>query len=171
MRSPLGMCRTGLSAAAALVLLTACGGSGDEKSDSAASSAPTTSASETSADAAGSQFCTEAAGVQQRVGATFSGGSDPASLPKVLQEAATQIRAIEPPEELADDWTSFADGIEKIAEAAQIDFNDKAAVAKFQQQVGQLQQQYGGAFTNVQNYLTDQCGFTESPPETSAPTS
>jgi hypothetical protein len=171
MRPPLRLCRTGLSAAAALVLLTACGGSGNGKSDSAASSAPTTSASETSADAAGSQFCTEAAAVQQRVGATFSGGSDPASLPKVLQEAATQIRAIEPPDELADDWTSFADGIEEIAKAAQVDFNDQAAVATFQQQVGQLQQKYGAAFTDVQKYLTDQCGFSESPTETSAPTS
>lgn len=171
MRTSLRLCRTGLSAAAALVLLTACGGSGDEKSDSAASSAPTTSASETSADAAGSQFCTEAAAVQQRIGATFSGGSDPASLPKVLQEAATQIRAIEPPAELADDWTSFADGIEEIAKAAQVDFNDQAAVATFQQQVGQLQQKYGAAFTDVQKYLTDQCGFSESPTETSAPTS
>lgn len=171
MRTSLRLCRTGLSAAAALVLLTACGGSGDKKSDSAASSAPTTSASETSADAAGSQFCTEAAAVQQRIGATFSGGSDPASLPKVLQEAATQIRAIEPPDELSDDWTSFADGIEEIAKAAQVDFHDQAAVAKFQQQVGQLQQQYGAAFTNVQKYLTDKCGFSESPTATSAPTS
>jgi hypothetical protein len=171
MRPPVRLCRTGLSAAAALVLLTACGGSGDEKSDSAASSAPTTSASESSADAAGSPFCTEAAAVQQRVGATFSGGSDPATLPKVLQEAATQIRAIEPPDELADDWTSFADGIEQIAKAAKINFDDQAAVATFRQQVGQLQQQYGEAFTNVQNYLTDDCGFTESPTETSAPTS
>jgi hypothetical protein len=154
MRPPLRLCRAGLSAAAALVLLTACGGSGNEKSD-----------------AAGSQFCTEAAAVQQRVGATFSGGSDPASLPKVLQEAATQIRAIEPPDELAADWTSFADGIEEIAKAAQVDFNDQAAVATFQQQVGQLQQKYGAAFTDVQKYLTDQCGFSESPTETSAPTS
>ena len=54
----------------------------------------------------------------------------------MLQEAATQIRAIEPPDELADDWTSFADGIEEIAKAAQVDFHDQAAVAKFQQQVG-----------------------------------
>jgi uncharacterized phage infection (PIP) family protein YhgE len=169
MRSPLRRCRTGLAAAAALVLLTACGGSDDQKASSSASSEPTTSASETSADAA--EFCTQAAAVQQRIASTFSGSSDPASLPKVLQEAATQIRAIRPPDELTADWTSFADGIEEIAKAAQVDFKDQAAVAKFRQQVGQLQQKYGGAFTNVQNYLTDQCGFSENPTETSAPTS
>ena len=171
MRSPLRLCRTGLAAAAALVLLTACGGSDDEKASSSASSEPTTSASETSADTAGSEFCTQAAAVQQRVAATFSSSSDPASLPQVLQEAATQIRAIEPPDELTADWTSFADGIEQIASAAQIDFKDQAAVATFQQKAGALQQQYGSAFTNVENYLRDQCGFTDSPTETSAPTS
>src|SRR5215218_1532218 len=140
MRSPLRLGRTGLSVAAALVLLTACGGSGDEDKDASAATESTTtsSAPESSADAGSSEFCTQAAAVQERVGATFSGGSDPANLPQVLQEAATQIRAIEAPDELADDWTAFADGIEKIAGAAQIDFNDQAAVATFQQQATQL---------------------------------
>ena len=169
MHRPLPLCRTGLSVAAALVLLTACGGSGDDNASSSASSS--TSASETTAAQGSSEFCTQAAAVEDRISATFGGQSDPATLPDVLNEAATEIRAIDPPQELADDWTSFADGIEQIAKAAQVDFHDQAAVAKFQQQVRQLQQQYGGAFTNVQNYLTDQCGFSESPTGTPAPTS
>jgi hypothetical protein len=170
MRTSLAACRAGLSGAAALALLTACGGSDDTHSSTGGAST-TTSASATTANASTSEFCTQAAAVQQRVGATFSGGSDPATLPKVLQEAATQIRAIDPPAELATDWTSFADGIEKIAAAAKIDFNDQAAVATFQQKAGALQQQYGTAFAHVESYLTDTCGFTDSPTETSAPTS
>jgi hypothetical protein len=155
--------------AAALVLLTACGGSGDDNASSSASSS--TSASETTAAQGSSEFCTQAAAVEDRVTATFSGQSDPARLPDVLHEAATEIRAIDPPQELADDWTSFADGIEQISTAAKIDFNDKAAVATFQQKAAELQQKYGTAFTNVENYLTEECGLTESPTETSAPTS
>jgi ABC-type phosphate transport system substrate-binding protein len=167
----LPVCRAGLSAAAALVLLTACGGSGNDDNASSASSTTTSSASETSADAAGSDFCTAAAGVQDRVGATFSGTSDPSSLPDVLQAAATEIRAIDPPPELSADWKNFATGIEQIAAAAKIDFKDQAAVAKFQQQAAALQQQFGTSFTNVEKYLSSKCGLTGTPTETSAPTS
>jgi len=172
MRSSLTVCRTGLSAAAAFVLLTACGG-GDSKGSSASaeSTTPSSAAEKTTAAAAGSDFCKQAAAVQERVGATFTGSSDPATLPAVLKEAAGQIRAIDPPAKLASDWKSFADGIEQIASAAKIDFNDQAAVATFQQKAGALQQQYGPAFTNVDNYLRDQCGFTDAPTQTSAPTS
>src|SRR3954470_12607217 len=133
MRSALTVCRTGLCAAAALVVLTACGGGDSNDSSASAKSTTASSTSETTAGASSSEFCSQAAAVQERVGATFSGGSDPTTLPAVLQEAATQIRAIDPPEELASDWTSFADGIEQIASAAKIDFNDQAAVATFRQ--------------------------------------
>ncbi|MCW2637099.1 MAG: exported protein of unknown function [Blastococcus sp.] len=165
------MCRTGLPATAALVLLTACGGSGNADKQSSATEKTTSSASETSAAAAGSDFCTAAAGVQERVGATFSGSSDPNSLPDVLQAAASEIRGIEPPEEIAADWTNFADGIEQIAAAAQVDFNDQAAVATFQQQAAALQQKFGTSFTKVETYLSDQCGLTGEPTGTTAPTS
>src|SRR3954451_10728284 len=171
MRSTLTVCRTGLSAAAALVVLTACGGGDSNDSSAAGKSTTPSSASQTTAAASGSEFCSQAAAVQQRVGATFSGSSDPTTLPSVLQEAATQIRAIDPPEEIASDWISFAEGIEQIASAAKIDFNDQAAVATFRQKVGALQQQYGAAFTNVETYLRDECGITGTPTETSAPPS
>src|SRR4051812_29831557 len=114
MRSSLTVWRTGLSAAAAFVLLTACGG-GDSKDSSASgqSTTPSSASQTTTADAAGSDFCKQAAAVQERVGATFTGSSDPANLPAVLKEAASQIRAIDPPAEIASDWKSFADGIEQ----------------------------------------------------------
>jgi hypothetical protein len=169
MRRTLTACRNGLSVAAAAVLLTACGGSDDDNSSSS-SSATGSSAAETSADAAASEFCTQAAAVEERISSTFTGQSDPSTLPTVLQEATAEIRAIEPPEELASDWTTFADGVEQIAAAAQIDFSDPQALAAFQQQVGVLQTQYGTAFTNVQTYLAQECELT-APTEPAAPTS
>jgi hypothetical protein len=171
MRRTLTVCRHGLSVAAAAVLLTACGGSGDSNSAASGSSATSSSSSESSADAAGSEFCTQAAAVQERVGATFNGESDPSTLPTVLQEAAQEIRAVDPPEELKSDWTTFADGIEQIGAAAQVDFNDQSAVAGFQQKVAELQQQYGPAFTNVETYLSDKCGLGGTSTESASPTS
>jgi hypothetical protein len=152
MRRTLTVCRTGLSVAAAAVLLSACGGSGDENS-------------------AGSDFCGQAAAVQEHVGATFNSESDPSTLPTVLHKAAQRIRAIDPPAELTSDWTTFADGIEQIATAAQVDFKDPNAVAGFQQKVNELQQRYGGAFTNVENYLTDSCGLGGAPTGSASPSS
>jgi hypothetical protein len=162
--------RRTLTTAAALVLLTACGGT-DEDDAASSSGEATTSASETTAAPASSEFCTQAGAVQSRLAATFGEQTDRAQLPQVLQEAATEIRAIEPPTELAGDWGAFADGVEQIATAAQIDFDDPAAVANFQQEAAAAQQQYGTAFTHVTSYLTQECGLVEAPTETSAPTS
>jgi ABC-type phosphate transport system substrate-binding protein len=171
MRRTLTVCRHGLSVAAAVALLTACGGSGDSNSAASESSPTGSSASESSADAAGSEFCTQAAAVQERVAATFNGQSDPSTLPTTLQEAAKEIRAVDPPEELKSDWTGFADGIEQIAAAARVDFNDPNAVAAFQQKVADLQQQYGPAFSNVEKYLSEKCGLGGTPSGSAAPSS
>ena len=174
MRRSLTVCRSGLSAAAALVLLTACGGSDgdDAASPASSSSAAETSASEESAGAADSEFCTDAADLQDQISSTFTGQSDPNTLPTVLQSAAEQIRQIEPPAELEADWTTFGDGIEQVAAAAaQVDFNDPNAVTAFQQQVGGLQASFGEAFTNVGNYLSEECGIGTDAVDPAAPTS
>jgi uncharacterized alpha-E superfamily protein len=162
--------RTGLSVAAALVLLTACGGS--DKGNSASSSTKAgSSASETSAQAAGSEFCTKAAAIQSSVTSAVTDQSNPASIQQGLQAAVTQIRAIDPPSEIASDWSALADGVEKLAAAfANVDFNDQAAVASFQQTATQLETQLSGASTNVEKYLSEKCGLTLST-ESAAPTS
>jgi hypothetical protein len=170
MRRTVPACCSGFSVAAAAVLLTACGGSDDSASpgSSASSSSAATSSATSSASAADSQFCRDAAAVEQHVGAATSGESDPSSLPTVLDQVVQEIRGIEPPAELESDWRSFADGIEQIAVAANVDLNDPAAVATFQQKVAALEQQYGTAFSNVQTYLADTCGLTG---QTTAPAS
>jgi hypothetical protein len=167
MRRILPACRTGLSVVAAVVLLTACGGSdGNEAAPSASRSSAASSAPQ-----ADSEFCTEAASIQERIGATFD-ESDPSSLSQVLREGAAEIRAIEAPPEIADDWNTLADGFEQIATAlADVDLNDPAAQQSLQAQLGQLQTELTTASANVQKYLTEECGIELDPSETAAPTS
>ncbi len=158
MHRSLATCRAGLSVAAALVLLTACGGSDEESSASgAASSSPAAPSTEESAD---SGFCTEAASIQERLQATVTQQSDPTRLPQILDEAATEIRAVEAPEEIAADWTALADGVERFSDAiAGIDFADPNALSTLEQQLTPLQQELDTASTNVATYLRDECGI------------
>jgi hypothetical protein len=165
MSRTLTACRTGLSVAAAVVLLTACGGSDSNDAESSASS----STAESSAPQAGSEFCTEAATIEERIGSTFD-SQDPTALAQAAQEAAAEIRAIEPPDEIADDWAALASGVEQIGQAlSAIDFNDPNALATFQEQIGQLQTDLTTASNNVQTYLAEECGI--EPSESAAPTS
>jgi hypothetical protein len=170
MRRTLTAYRTGISVAAALVLLTACGGSDD--GNDAAASGSSSSAAESSAPEEGSPFCTEASTIQERIDTTLNSQSDPAALPEALQEAAAEIRAIEPPDEIASDWEALAGGVEQIAAAfSSIDFNDPNALATFQEQIGQLQSELATASSNVQTYLAEECGIEIEEPEPAAPTS
>jgi hypothetical protein len=158
-------CRTGLSVAAAVALLSACGGS--DSNDAASRSS-----AESSAPQADSAFCREAATIQERIDATLSARSDSSALPQALQQAANDIRNIEPPAEIAEDWEALAGGLEQIAEAfGSIDFNDPSALPSFQEQMGQLQTELGTASTNVRTYLADECGIEFEPTQTASPTS
>ena len=170
MRRTLPGFRSGLTVAAALVLLTACSGSKDDTSASS-SSTTSSSATETTAAAAGSEFCTQAATIASSVGSAVSDQSDPASIKQALDMAVAKIRGIDPPSEIASDWTALADGVEQLATAfANVDFTDQAAVASFQQTASGLEAQLSGASTNVQNYLKDKCGLSV-PTESASPTS
>jgi len=166
MRRTLNVFRTALPVAAATLLLTACGGSGDDDAASSAS-ATSSSAAETSADEAGSEFCVKAAGIEDTIGTALNDQADPTTIPDALHAAAAEIRGIEPPDEIATDWTALAGGVEQIATAfGNVDFSDPNALATFEQQVQQLETQLAGASTNVQTYLAEHCGLG-----TAAPTS
>jgi hypothetical protein len=170
MRRTLPGYRTGLSVAAALVLLTACSGSKNGTSASSSTKA-SSSASETTAAEAGSEFCTQAAGLASSLGSAVADQSNPAAAEQGLQAALTAIRAIHPPSEIASDWSALASGLEQLATAAaNVNFSDQAAVASFEQTVSGLESQLNGASTNVENYLRDKCGLT-APSESASPTS
>jgi hypothetical protein len=171
MRRTLTLCRTGLSVAAAVVLLSACGGSGDDTSASSSSSARS-SASPTSATAADAEFCTQAASTLGRIEPAFTGAqNDPAQLATVLQQAAEQVRGIQPPSEISADWSKLADGIEQFAQAfASVNPGDPASQSALQQRTQQIIGSLTTSATAVQTYLGQKCGL-QTPTGTAAPTS
>ena len=160
-----------LPAAAALVLLSGCGESADEE---AAVPAEETAAGETTGSTeaqADSEFCTEAASIQERMTGSADAAGDPAQLPQIFREAAREIRAIEPPEELVQDWSALADGAEEFATTLEgVDFTDPNALATLEQELAPLEQELNSASTNVQAYLAQECGLG-GPTEEAAPSS
>jgi hypothetical protein len=173
MRRSLTMCRNGVAVAASLVLLTACSGSDDGGDSTSADS--TSSSSESSAggdvDADTARFCAEAASIQDSVGDTLSDPTQQGSLAEAMQQAADAIRGIDPPEEIAADWATLADGADQIAAVfADLDPNDPAALEELQTQLGGLTAELEGASANIEAYLADECGITPEP-DPAAPTS
>jgi hypothetical protein len=160
-----------LPAVTALALLAGCSGSEDEQpaaTSEQTSAAATTTEAEESAD---SEFCAEATTIQERITGSADAAGDPSQLVQVFREAAQQIRAIEPPQELAQDWSALAEGAEQFATTLQdVDFSDPNALATLQERLAPLEQELTAASTNVQNYLVEECGMVV-PTEESAPTS
>jgi hypothetical protein len=147
-----------LVAATAAVLLTACGGDQEPAADaSATSSAAGTEASESSASSGGSDFCTQAAGIDQRVESALSGveGADP-SVSDALRQISEELRTMEPPEAIASDWEALAGGLDRMAAAfTDLDITDADSVAALEAAEGDL----STASDNVETYLREECGI------------
>jgi hypothetical protein len=167
-RRTLSLSRAGVAGAAAVVLLAACGGDGGESAtDSpATASAAESSAAETTAASGAEDFCTQAAGIDERVDSALSdlGGDEP-SVPDAFRRAAEEVRAIDAPGEIATDWEALAGGLDRIGDAlSNIDITDPESLATLEDVEGDL----STASTNVENYLRDECGIDT--PESAAPT-
>ncbi len=149
----------GMSATAAVLLLTACSGGSDDESAASSTSAAPSSAAESSSAApeSGSGFCTEAQTALSEFSSSVGAAQDPAQAEVQFRQAAEEIRGIEPPSEIADDWNALADGLEKIAGtvAGATSSNDSEAAAQFTAQVQDLQQ----SATGVATYLQAECGI------------
>ena len=168
MRRTLSLSRAGVAGAAAVVLLAACGGDGGESAtDSPATASPAeSSAAETTAASGAEDFCTQAAGIDERVDSALSdlGGDEP-SVPDAFRRAAEEVRAIDAPGEIATDWEALAGGLDRIGDAlSNIDITDPESLATLEDVEGDL----STASTNVENYLRDECGIDT--PESAAPT-
>lgn len=174
--------RSALTAVAAVALLTACGGGGGED-DSAASSSSSPASSSSSAPGSGAPetappppelpagFCTDAAGILQRLQAGFS-NTDPSAAAQGLQQAADEMRALAAPEEIAADWTALADGAERLAGAyAVVDFNDPESRQTFEQDVTEIQQSLLTPGARVEGYLQNECGIPPGGGSSAAPAS
>jgi hypothetical protein len=154
MRRVMGLCRAGIAGGAAIVLLTACGG-GSSSESSATTTAAGGSAEETTASG-DSDFCARAADIDQRVDAALSDLGDDPSIADAFRELGEELRAIEPPEEIAADWQTQADGLDQIADAlADLDITDPEALARLEEITNDL----STASDNVETYLRDECGL------------
>ena len=182
MRRTLTLSRAALPMAVAVAMLTAC--SGD--SDTPDTASPETSEAEIDpetepetdpeadpeAPEAGSEFCTQAADLPNELEEAFSAQTDPSQAGLAFQQAADAVRGIEPPEEISTDWAALSDGLERYAELFNsLDLTDPSAAATLQAEGQELATQLQEAGTNVETYLTEQCGIDAGSEETAAPPS
>jgi hypothetical protein len=155
MRRSLSFCRAGVTGAAAVVLFAACGGgSATDSSATAATAAGTTP------ESGQGDFCTQAAGLDERVDSALSdAGEDDPSVPDAFRQIATELRGIEAPDEIAADWEQLAGGLDRMADAfADFDVTDPDSLATLDEVEGDL----STASSSVENYLRDECGIDTS---------
>ncbi|SDD49143.1 hypothetical protein SAMN05660690_4357 [Geodermatophilus telluris] len=138
----------------AVVLLSACGGDGGEPAGEPAASQGAAAAGTTTSG--GSDFCAQAAGIDERVEAALTDLGDDASLSDTMRELGTDLRSVEAPAPIAGDWTALADGLDQLAGAlAEVDLTDPGSLAALDQLEGDLDT----ASANVDTYLREECGI------------
>jgi hypothetical protein len=151
--------RAGVAGASVVLLLTACGGNGGrsatdppDRTDSVAAeaSAPT-------AASGAPAFCSQAAGIDQRVDAALADrDGDVPSLPEVFRQIAGELRDIAAPAQIASDWEELAGGLDRMADAfADVDITDLDSLDALDHAEADLAE----ASTGVERYLDDECGI------------
>jgi hypothetical protein len=149
--------RAALAGAAAVLLLAACdGGGGSTAADPPASPGAGDSSGATVA-AGASEFCSRAAGIDQRVDAALSDlDDDIPSLPEVFRQIADELRDITAPAEITAEWQGMATGLDGMADAfADFDITDLDSLDALDRAEGALTE----ASTDVERYLSDECGL------------
>lgn len=143
-------CRAGVAGAAVAVLLVACGGgSGSSGSDGDSGGAD-------AGAAANSDFCDQAGDIDARVDEALSQLDEGGSVSEAIHASADELRAIEPPEAIATEWTALVDGLDQIADAlADLDITDADSVAA----LDDIGTRLSTAGDKVENYLQDECGI------------
>ena len=121
------------------------------------SSTAESEAAGTSAAGGQDDFCTQAAGIDERVDTALSDlEADDPSVAEAFGQVATELRGIEPPEAIASDWEALAGGLDDMATAfADFDLTDPDTLAALEAAEGELT----SASDNVETYLRDECGI------------
>jgi hypothetical protein len=144
------ICRTVLAAAGVGLLLTGCGGGNSDSGAAAATAAP-----DSTAPSGDTDFCDRAAGIDDRVDAAVS-GLDEDSIPDAFRQLTVELRAIDAPAAIADDWETMAAGLDRMADAlADFDITDLSTLEALDDAEGDLT----AAGDRVDTYLRDQCGI------------
>ena len=151
-----------LSATAAVLLLVACGGGSEEDGAAPQTTAEASSpAAETGeAPEADSDFCTKAQGIAERMNTLFTDSSDPRAVSEKLRSLSEDFRAVEPPEEIAADWTALADSFEEVATAFEgIDLADPEQAAELEARLQGLEAPLETSGPRLETYLAQECGI------------
>ncbi|HEY0125822.1 MAG TPA: hypothetical protein VGB58_01650 [Blastococcus sp.] len=141
---------------AVVLSLAACGG-GDDDSSTSANTSASADATESASASGETDFCTQAAGMDQRVESAMSGleGDDP-SVADAFRQIAEELRAMDPPEQIASDWDAMAAGLDRMADAfADFDITDPDSLTALEEAEGDL----STAGSNVETYLREECGI------------
>ena len=176
MRAPATLLKAGLTATAALLVLTACGGSDDEAAGAAASSAPASSSAPSTAatsssaapsssaaasggsdDPAVQAFCDQAGTALTQVSSSLS-GSDPAAVGPALEQAVTDLEAVQAPAEISADWDQAKKLFAGLRDAVNgADLNTPEGQATAQKAATDLAAQSQDAQTNLETWVSANC--------------
>lgn len=157
---------------AAVVLLAGCGGGGSAPSAASTTTATSSSAASTSAaPLAQTPFCQQSSEALAELAPAFSSNkSDPSKLAPILQKAADQVSAIQPPVAIAADWKTLAGSLAEFASSYRdVNPQDPASASAFAQRTATLLASLGTAAGHVETYLATNCGLTAPTPLPAAP--
>jgi hypothetical protein len=147
--------RAALLSAATVTVLAGCGSGGGYGSDSSA----TTGAAEagTTGAAGDSEFCTRAAGIDQRVEDGLDGLDDrDPSVADAFRQLADELRGLDAPEAISADLAAMGDGLDRMADAVEdIDITDPATLTALDDAEGNLSE----AADEVDGFFRDECGI------------
>jgi ABC-type glycerol-3-phosphate transport system substrate-binding protein len=145
--------RAGILAASGVVLLLAgCGGTEPASDATTGTPAATTSA----AGASSGDFCAQAADLDERVDVAVSELDEGPSISEAFRRLTAELRAVEPPAAIADDWATMADGLDRMADAiADVDLADPSTLGALDDAEGDL----SAAADRVDAHLRTECGI------------
>jgi hypothetical protein len=155
-RQDVDVIRVAVGGAVAVVLLAACGvGSSGADAPEATAAAEQSERGTVGTDGT-ADFCSQAAGIDERVDSALSdAGGDP-SLTDAFRTIADDLRGIEAPAAIAYDWNAMATGLDRMADAfGQVDVTDLDSLEALDKAEGDLTT----ASDNVDQYLSDECGI------------
>jgi hypothetical protein len=169
-----GMRRIGAGTAVIVLMLAGCGDGGDDPGASATEADAQTSApavepsEETPTEAADDDgFCAEVEGIRDRLENLDSlpDAADPDAAIETIEESADALRSVDPPAEIADDWSTLTEAFGGVATALRdLDTSDPEALAQQLEDLADEMEQQSTAIdeagTRIDQYLSDECGIT-----------
>lgn len=158
--------RAGVGVMLAVVLLTGCGGD-DEPGAAGSEATPTLEPTEDTSTATAEDFCADIETVKDRLEnlENIPDVADPQAAVDTLEESVDALRSVDPPAEIAEDWSTVVGAFEDITTSLRnLDTGDPAALAEQLEDLSAQMEKQSAAIeeagTRIDQYLNDECGIT-----------